>query len=217
MKYKLFVFDWDGTLMDSEAKIISCMHAAIKDMEFESRSDDQIRNIIGLGFKEALTVLYPDKSALYETFVEQYRRYFLDENSEPSPLFSHVELLLELLNHHACFLAVATGKGRRGLDKVLYETKLNKYFHVTRCADETFSKPNPQMLHEIMDFVGVEPNETIMIGDTEYDLNMASNAGCESIAIAHGVHDVSRLEDCKPIEVFSDIKELYHWVEQQPH
>lgn len=217
MKYKLFVFDWDGTLMDSEAKIVSCMHSTIQDMGFESRTNDQVRNIIGLGFKEALTVLYPDKSDLYEQFVEQYRVYFLDESSEASPLFSHVELLLELLNKHSYYMAVATGKGRRGLDKVLKDSNLGQYFHVTRCADETFSKPNPQMLNEIMDFVGVQPHETVMIGDTEYDLNMALNANCDSIGIAHGVHDESRLQDCKPIEMFSDIKELYHWVDKQSH
>lgn len=217
MKYKLFVFDWDGTLMDSEAKIVSCMHSTISDMGFESRTNDQLKNIIGLGFKEALTVLYPDKSQFYAQFVEQYRVYFLDENSEASPLFSHVELLLELLSKHSYYIAVATGKGRRGLDKVLKDSKLEQYFHVTRCADETFSKPNPQMLHDIMDFVGVEANETVMIGDTEYDLNMALNANCDSIGIAHGVHDESRLQDCKPLEIFPDIKQLYHWVEKQQH
>lgn len=217
MKYKLFVFDWDGTLMDSEAKIISCMNLVIRDMNFEQRTDDQIRNIIGLGFKEALTVLFPEKASFYEKFVEQYRVYFLSEESEESPLFSHVEKLLELLNSHSYFVAVATGKGRRGLDKVLKESQLEQYFQVTRCADETFSKPNPQMLNEIMDFVGVEANETIMIGDTEYDLNMALNAGCDSIGIAHGTHDESRLKECKPIEIFQDIKEMYRWVDTQQH
>lgn len=215
MKYKCFVFDWDGTLMDSEAKIVSCMQAAIRDMQFESRSEEQIKNIIGLGFKEALTMLYPGKNEYYEKFVEQYRVYFLDDKSKASPLFSHVELLLELLNEKSYFVAVATGKGRQGLDKVLQETSLASYFHVTRCADETFSKPNPQMLNEIMDFVGVEASETIMIGDTEYDLNMARNAGCDSIGIAHGVHETSRLEKCEPIEIYPDIKALYHWVDNQ--
>jgi len=213
MKYNLFVFDWDGTLMDSEAKIISCMHSAISDMGFEPRSNEQISNIIGLGFKEALTVLYPEQSKLYEKFVEQYRIYFLDENSEPSPLFSHVEQLLELLKKHDYFIAVATGKGRRGLNKVLKDTQLKHYFDITRCADETFSKPNPQMINEIMNFVDVDANETIMIGDTEYDLNMANNAGCDSIGIAHGVHGVERLKTCKPIDIFQDIKELHTWVQ----
>lgn len=215
MKYKLFVFDWDGTLMDSEAKIVSCMHAAIKDMAFEPRTDVQVKNIIGLGFKEALNVLYPEKSALYDEFVEQYRVYFLDENSVSSPLFNHVEQLLELLKQHDYFIAVATGKGRRGLDKVLLETNLKEYFDVTRCADETFSKPNPQMINEIMDFVGVEASETLMIGDTEYDLNMANNAGCDAIGITHGVHDEKRLRECVPIEMFNNITELHHWVQNQ--
>lgn len=201
--------------MDSEAKIVSCMHAAIKDMGFEPRTDEQVRNIIGLGFKEALTDLYPEHSALYEKFVEYYRGYFLDKNSEVTPLFSHVEQLLELLKKHDYFIAVATGKGRQGLDRVLDETNLKHHFDVTRCADETFSKPNPQMLNEIMDFVGVEADETVMIGDTEYDLNMANNAGCDSIGIAHGVHDESRLNNCKPVEIFQDIKELYCWVQEQ--
>ncbi len=201
--------------MDSEAKIVSCMHAAIRDMNFAARSDAQIRNIIGLGFKEALAVLYPGKEEGFEKFVAQYRIYFLDEKSEASPLFSHVEPLLELLNKKSCFVAVATGKGRQGLDTVLKDTSLEPYFHVTRCADETFSKPNPQMLNEIMDFVGVDANETIMVGDTEYDLNMARNAGCDAIGIAHGVHDTDRLQACEPIKIYPDIKSLYHWVDNQ--
>lgn len=215
MKYKLVVFDWDGTLMDSEAKIVRCMHAAIADMNFEPRTDEQIRNIIGLGFKEALTNLYPEHSDLYNKFVDYYRVYFLDENSEATPLFSHVKQLLELLKQYGYFIAVATGKGRQGLDKVLQETDLIQHFDYTRCADEAFSKPHPQMLNEIMDFIGVQANETIMIGDTEYDLNMANNAGCDSIGIAHGVHSESRLSSCKPVEVFQDIKQLYNWFQNQ--
>ncbi len=215
MKYKLFVFDWDGTLMDSEAKIVNCMQSAIRDMGFDSRSEEQIRNIIGLGFKEALTMLYPDKTDFYDEFVKQYRVYFLDDKSEASPLFSHVEPLLELLNKNTRFLAVATGKGRQGLDKVLKETNLQQYFHVTRCADETFSKPNPQMLYEIMDFVGVEAHQTVMVGDTEYDLNMARNAGCDAIGVAHGVHDITRLQQCKPVDIYPDIKAVYHWLKRQ--
>jgi phosphoglycolate phosphatase len=139
----------------------------------------------------------------------------LDDTSEASPLFSHVTQLLELLKKQDYFIAVATGKGRRGLDKVLGDTALQHYFDVTRCADETFSKPNPQMINEIMDFVGVQANETLMIGDTEYDLNMANNAGCDSIGILHGVHDEDRLRECAPIEIFQNITELHCWVQDQ--
>ncbi|WP_428604593.1 HAD-IA family hydrolase [Sedimenticola sp.] len=213
--FKLLVFDWDGTLMDSEARIVSCVRAATQDMAIETPADEQIRDIIGLGLKEALEKLFPGSDAPFkERFIDFYRHYFLHEDSTPSRLFPHVREVLDYLASQDYLLAVATGKGRPGLNKVLQETGLAPRFHATRCADETFSKPHPEMLLQIMDELGVTPADTLMIGDTEYDLQMAINAGTHGLAVSYGVHTVDRLNQFNPLGCLDDISELSDWLKQ---
>lgn len=216
MSTKLIVFDWDGTLMDSEAKIVTCMLSAINDLGMQPRSDDEVRHIIGLGLREALTQLYPNGTETeFESLVERYRHHFLHADETASPLFDGSRELIESLGQMEHFLAIATGKGRQGLDKVLKETGLAELFHYSRCADETHSKPNPQMLLDIMDYLGVEKEHTLMIGDTVYDLQMASNAGVDSLAVSHGVHDKHMLIECNPLAIVNDIHEVSRWLQEQ--
>ncbi len=214
-KYQLIVFDWDGTLMDSEARIVACIRESIKDLELPHLEDDAIKNIIGLGLREAIDTLYPGSDdRLHRDLTERYRYHFLTANPTPSELFNGSRATLERLNDEGYLLAVATGKGRVGLDKVLYETGLDDLFHATRCADETFSKPHPQMLHELMDVLGVEPGETLMVGDTEYDILMAKNANTDALGVSYGVHDVERLLQHEPQGMLDDIAELNVWLAQ---
>ncbi len=213
---QLIVFDWDGTLMDSEARIVDCMRAAIADLSLAPRSRQQMTDVIGLGLAEAQAVLYPDGSeAEHAALTERYRYHFVEANPTPSALFPGVEAMLDELNQQGHFLAVATGKGRRGLDRVLEETNTRQYFHASRCADESFSKPHPQMLQEIMDRLGVESHDSLMIGDTEYDLQMANNAGVQSLAVSYGVHDLARLLNCKPLDYVDDIPALRNWLQKK--
>ena len=161
--YELLIFDWDGTLMDSEANIVACMKSAIADMSLPTRSNDEIKNIIGLGLREALITLFPDMDDISaHRLTDRYRYHFL--SSEPSQAFEGVAETLTALNDAQYFLAVATGKGRNGLDKALTTSGYESLFHVTRCADETRSKPHPQMLVEILDFLGLEAENALMIG-----------------------------------------------------
>ena len=144
-KYSLLVFDWDGTLMDSQAQIVNCMQSAIGELELEARTNEQITNIIGLGLEEAIVQLYPMIDIKLVTSTAQtYREHYLFKDKTPSPLFDGVESVLTSLRDAGYDLAVATGKSRRGLDKGLSETNLHDYFPITRCADETRSKPHPQ-------------------------------------------------------------------------
>lgn len=213
--YDLIVFDWDGTLIDSEARIVNCMRAAITDLELAERSPDQLRNVIGLGLQEALATLYPDAdTGIYQSLVDRYRQHFLFQDETPSELFTGVEAMLATLRDRDYFLAVATGKGRIGLDKALEETGLHGYFDYTRCADETRSKPHPQMLEEIMQRLGVTPKQTLMIGDTEYDMHMARNAGTAALAVSYGVHDKQRLLACEPLDCVDDSISLQRWLVQ---
>lgn len=213
--YNLIVFDWDGTLMDSEARIVACVRGAIKDLELPLLDDSAIRNIIGLGLREAIETLYPGSDEqLHRDMVDRYRYHFLTADPTPSELFKGSREVLEGLSDAGYLLAVATGKGRAGLDKVLRETELGGLFHGTRCADETFSKPHPQMLLELMDELGAEPEETLMIGDTEYDLQMAKNAGTAALGVSYGVHEVERLRKHDPLDILDGISEVTEWLER---
>lgn len=212
--FDLLVFDWDGTLMDSEARIVACLRSAIEDLELEARDDNSLKNIIGLGLAEAINMLYPGSDeSLHKAMVDRYRYHFLTANPTSSELFEGAEQTLRNLAEAGYLLAVATGKGRAGLDKVLEETGLGEYFHATRCSDETFSKPHPLMLEQLMDELGAEPSATLMIGDTEYDMQMANNARTSALAVSYGVHDKERLMQHNPLHCLDAIDELEKWLE----
>lgn len=215
-RFKLLVFDWDGTLMDSEARIVACMRAAAADLELEVPGKESVRNIIGLGLAEAVRSLFPQQEPVVPKMVERYRYHFLQANNTPSELFEGAGEVLHTLAEEGYLMAVATGKGRQGLNKVLEETDLGHLFHATRTADETFSKPNPEMLFQVMNELGTDPAETLMIGDTEYDLQMANNARVPGLAVSYGVHEPERLMQHAPLGCLDDITELTGWLKSQP-
>lgn len=195
--------------MDSEARIVACMQAAANDLNFQIPDVQRTRNIIGLGLREAVLQLFPwIDEALTAQMTLRYRHHFLNENTTPSRLFPGAAEAVRELADRGYLLAVATGKGRRGLDLVLESTGLADCFHATRCADETFSKPHPEMLQQIMDQLGVAPEKALMIGDTEYDLQMAKNAGVKSIAVSYGVHTVEKLLVHEPLFCLDDIRKI---------
>ncbi len=211
--FELLVFDWDGTLMDSEARIVDCVRAAVIDLGLELPADDSIRNIIGLGLTEAICTLFPGADdRLVGEITRRYRHHFVHANKTPSPLFGGVEETLRALESQGYLLAIATGKGRPGLDRVLDYTGLGGLFHATRCADEAFSKPHPEMLLQIMDELGVEASDTLMIGDTEYDMQMANSAGAEALAVSYGVHALERLLQHDPLGHLNAISEITDWL-----
>lgn len=211
--YQLLIFDWDGTLMDSEARIVACARAAAEDIDIEIPSRASVRNIIGLGLNEAFSELFPDYGdQTMIDFVDRYRHHFLHVDETPSMLFDGVEELLDQLLAREYLLAIATGKGRPGLNKVLDETGLFSKFHATRTGDETFSKPNPEMLFQILNELGIEAKDALMIGDTEYDLQMATNARMPSLGVSYGVHEVERLKKHSPVACVDNIAELSGWL-----
>jgi phosphoglycolate phosphatase len=211
-QYHLIVFDWDGTLMDSTGHIVHCMRTAIDKLSLPPLSDKTISHIIGLGLREAVQTLYPDATeSQWQALGECYRETWLSSPHE-TPLFENARELVRELAEKEIFLAVATGKSRRGLDKVFKSTGLGDYFHASRCADECHSKPHPQMLQELMDYVGVSGDDTIMVGDTEFDLMMASNAGAHGLGITHGAHDEDRLQACRPQAIVHDLHQVQDWL-----
>ena len=205
------VFDWDGTLMDSEAQIVHCLHAAIADLGLEPMEDATVRDIIGLGLKEAIDTLVPGRDdGFHRAFVEAYREHWFAHDG--SDLFAGARDVLQLLRSNDIRLGIATGKARRGLVRVLGETGLEAYFDATRCSDETTSKPHPQMLLEVMQELSVAPQQTVMVGDTEYDMEMATNAGAAKIAVRSGVHTEDRLRRHKPLVCLDSVTDMPAWM-----
>jgi phosphoglycolate phosphatase len=205
------VFDWDGTLMDSEAQIVHCLHASIADLGLEPMDDATVRDIIGLGLREAIDALVPGRDAdFHRAFVEAYREHWFTH--EGSDLFAGAREVLELLKSNDILLGIATGKARRGLIRVLGETGLHDYFDATRCSDEAVSKPHPQMLLDVMQELSVAPERTIMVGDTEYDMEMATNAGAAKIAVRSGVHTDDRLSRHNPLVCLDSVTDMPAWM-----
>ena len=212
-KYSLLVFDWDGTLIDSKAQIVNCMQATILSLQLDPRSDVQICNIIGLGLEEAIRSLYPKvASKVISQTAQKYREHYLTKDKTPSPLFDGTTEVLNSLRESGFDLAIATGKSRRGLDKGLIDTGLKGYFPITRCADETRSKPHPQMLEEILVDHNTEASNALMIGDSEYDLQLANNTKVDSLAVSYGVHGLMRLLKQDPMGFIDDINQLPQWL-----
>jgi phosphoglycolate phosphatase len=210
-KVQFIVFDWDGTLMDSETQIVSCLHGSIADLGLPPMSDDTVKNVIGLGLREAVEVLIPGHDErLRQAFVEAYRRHWYA--SDGSSLFEGAREVLDTLRERDFRLGVATGKARRGLARVLEQTGLTGYFDATRCADETASKPHPRMLLELMDELGMTASQTLMVGDTEYDMEMATNAGAGKVAVRSGVHSEARLCRHAPLVCLDRVDGLPAWM-----
>lgn len=214
--YELIVFDWDGTLMDSEARIVTCMQQAARDLEYPVPSASATREIIGLGLREAIAKLFQNPGQTrVEALANQYRRHFLGDELAPSELFSGARELLQFLLEEDYFLAVATGKSRRGLNKEFNSTGLGELFHASRCADEAFSKPHPQMLEDILDQLGIEPQRTLVVGDTEYDMQMAISAGADALGVGYGVHEVNRLLDSGALACLDSLQQMPEWLSQR--
>ncbi len=211
-RYDLIVFDWDGTVMDSTAVIAGSIQAACRDLGLAVPGDEAARHVIGLGLTQALRHAVPDApESMYEPLVARYRHYFLAQD-RAIPLFEGARETLAELHDAGHWLAVATGKSRMGLDRALESTGLKKYFHATRTADQTFSKPDPAMLLELMDELAVGAGRTLMIGDTTHDVQMAQNAKVDAVAAGYGAHPPEQLQELNPLALVKDFAELRAWL-----
>ena len=212
-QYDLIVFDWDGTLFDSTALIVRCIQAACADVGVAVPSARDAAYVIGLGLADALARAAPGlPPERYPELGARYRHHYFAQQHEVTLFDGTVDLLhaLKARNH---WLGVATGKSRRGLDAALQSVQLHGLFDATRTADETASKPHPQMLLELMREFGAEPERTLMIGDTTHDLQMARNAGTASVGVSFGAHDHEAFAEFEPRHVAHSTAELQRWLE----
>ncbi len=209
MTIKIAIFDWDGTIVDSIDHIADSLHKAAQDLGFPTLEKAAYKNIIGLGMIDALKALYPDaQDPDIEAIRLAYSRYFFSKEATPQQIFPGMADLIGGLRERGIGRAVATGKSRRGLDAAFQSSGLEAHFDISRCADETRSKPDPRMLEEILEFYQLRPHEAVMIGDTTYDLEMAHRIGMPSIGVRWGVHDDERLSRFTPAALVSTVSEL---------
>ncbi len=211
-QFDLIVWDWDGTLADSTGMITQAVLQAAEQVGLPAISAQAARNIIGLGLRESIHALYGDIPVEQaKALATQYTSNYYAGESE-IPLFAGAKDTIVELHRHGFKLAVATGKGRRGLNLALEHCALGKYFHATRTVDECFSKPHPQMLDELMDDLVMMPERTLMIGDTTYDLQMAQNAGVRAVGVSYGAQTAEQWQHLNPIEQFHDFESLSAWL-----
>lgn len=208
----MIIFDWDGTLCDSVEHIVTAMTSAAVSLDIEAPSAAQVRDIVGLGLPQAVAQLFPheaerERVAMAAAYAEHFVAAETGDGAGPK-LFPGVLETLHALRERGLELAVATGKSRRGLDRVLARLALSDFFDASRCADETRSKPDPLMVQELMGERGMRASQVVMVGDSEYDLEMASRAGVRSVGVSFGVHSPKRLAQHGPIAIIDTLPQL---------
>lgn len=211
LKYDLYIFDWDGTLMNTTQTIVDAITYACRTLGLNVISDELAKLIIGKNFTQVIAEIIPElrsNPALVQKFTAVYEQY-LNENALRNSLFACVLETLDKLTWAGKFIALATGSSRARLNDILAATGLAHYFMLIKTACECFSKPHPQMIEEILDFTGMTQSQAVMIGDTSHDLQMAHNAGVDAIAISHGAQDYAELAVCNPRYLLRNISELY--------
>lgn len=213
-QFDLIAFDWDGTLFDSTAIITRCIQMAVADVGGRVPSDQDASYVIGMGLMQALAHAAPDvPKDKYPALGARYKYHYMVHQNDIS-LFHGVLPMLADLKSGQHLLAVATGKSRPGLNEALRAVELQGLFHGSRTADETAGKPHPLMLQELMQEFDVAPERLLMVGDTTHDLQMARNAGCPSVAVSYGAHEVAALEALEPRFVAHSVAELHAWLRQ---
>lgn len=211
-QFDLIAFDWDGTLFDSTALITRCIQAAVVDVGGAPPTREAASYVIGMGLMQALAHAAPDVPAdKYPELGQRYRHHYIAAQHELSLFEGVLPMLGELKRRHH-WLTVATGKSRAGLNDVLHTVELQGVFDGSRTADETAGKPHPRMLHELMREFGVDPDRTLMIGDTTHDLQMAINAGCASVGVSYGAHEPATFAVLNPLHVAHSVRELHDWL-----
>ncbi|MDZ7869617.1 MAG: HAD-IA family hydrolase [Rheinheimera sp.] len=206
---KVVIFDWDGTVMDSVAKIVNSVRIAAERLTLPVPTEHAAKQIIGLSLEPAFKTLFPDSTtAERELLSEHYKDVYSNVDKTPTPMFDGAELVFSTLRQRGYQLAVATGKARRGLDRMFAETKTGHHFTTSRCSDEAQSKPHPQMLQHILSELQLAPAQAVMIGDSRYDLMMAHSIAMPRIGVTHGVHGHAEFAPFTPHAVVDNLVAL---------
>jgi phosphoglycolate phosphatase len=210
--FRLVIFDWDGTLIDSVATIVACTNAMLEELGVGQAPERTIRSMIGGGLIESIRRFAPDDEQFYQRVVATYQRLWFEDYHARSTLFEGAREMLESLAGDGYLLAIATAKSRRGLIADLERLELDGLFDASRTADDTPSKPHPAMLLEILDELGVGTGDALMIGDTTHDVQMGHNASVAVVAVASGAESEQALRALAPAGCLPSVAELPIWL-----
>lgn len=212
-RYSFIIFDWDGTLMDSTARIVSSMQTAAYQARLPVPSVDAVKSIIGLSLDAVMDILFPQTGdANRKELIETYRYQYIEADLTPTPLFEGTLALLDWLKSQQIPIAIATGKARFGLDRVLEEVGLVDFFDYSICADEAQSKPHPQMVNKLLQRARKQPEQSLLLGDSVHDLKMACNARVDSVGVTSGASSFDELNQHQPVAILEKICHLQRWL-----
>ncbi len=217
MKPRLIVFDCDGTLVDSQHNIVAAMRRAFVLNDLPEPEAHAVRRTVGLSLDYAMAALWPSAGfALRAGLVEDFRRAsqeMRDRGVPESPLYDGAAETIMGLDAAGYLLGVATGKSYRGLQIMLEEFDLGRYFVTLQTSDKAPSKPHPGMVEQAMAEAGVTANETVVVGDTSFDMEMALNAGARAIGVGWGYHEAEELHRSGALTVIDDFAGLHAVIE----
>lgn len=211
---RLVIFDVDGTLVDSQAAILSAMNEAFSRAGRPAPGRAEALGIVGLSLVEAMATLLPNaRTGEHEALAQHYRDAFVAQRQRTggegaSPLFPGARDAVARLHGDDWLLSIATGKARRGLDHFLMTHGLTSHFIGTQTADDAPSKPHPQMVLNCLAATGIDPRDAVMVGDTEFDMAMGRAAGCRTIGVSWGYHPVDRVRAGGAEQIAESFEEL---------
>lgn len=212
-RFDLIVFDWDGTLVNTIDWIVHCLQKAGEQCGYLTPEPQAAKDTIGLSIENAVQALYPNAdTATNDKLVASYSQAYFSKQLSQDDFFPGVYDMLLHLKKSGYQLAVATGKTRMGLIHALAATGTEELFNITRCSDETASKPNPKMLHEIMHHTQTAPTRTLMVGDSIHDLQMARSANVSSIGVVCGANTEASLLQYDPLLCLQQPAELLNYI-----
>ncbi len=208
-QYSLVIFDWDGTLMDSTARIISCMQQTARMADLPIPTAKAVKSTIGLSMDAVLGKIFPSSEKKYrKELTDIYREQYIELDTTPSPLFEGSLSLLNWLREKEYVVAVATGKARVGLNRALASVNMLDFFEYSICADEAMSKPHPEMVNRLLARTSIPAERSIVIGDSVHDLKMANNAGVDAIGVTSGANTLDELFVHSPLKIYQQVHHI---------
>ncbi|WP_263079974.1 HAD-IA family hydrolase [Endozoicomonas sp. Mp262] len=211
--YSLIIFDWDGTIVDSVPNIVRALKGAVEDLELPMLDDVAYKGVIGMSLGNAFSHLYPAvQEDQLEKLISAYKEHHHRLEQNASRLFEGVAEGLDKIKATGTAMAVATGKRMAGLQRSMVANGYEGYFKHCCTADHAASKPDPDMLFQILDKLGVSSDRTLMVGDSIHDLAMAANAGIDSVAVTYGAQEAGLLKAHRPVFLADHFDELVSWL-----
>ncbi|OED41623.1 hypothetical protein ACH42_13395 [Endozoicomonas sp. (ex Bugula neritina AB1)] len=213
-RYSLVIFDWDGTVVNSVPQIVGALKQAAITLKWPVLDDDAYKGVIGLSLTPAVQSLYPHfNECEVSEYIQEYRTCFRVLDQCPPKPFDGAVSGLKILKEKGVVLAVATGKSRAGLQRSMVANEMETMFDLYKTSDDARSKPDPDMLEQIVQELGVPKEQTLMVGDSGFDMEMARSAGIDRAGVSYGAQCVSELEYFQPSYVADSFTDLMSWLE----